>query len=134
MPAPLGRCCRWALLSALTASTTALTLDQTPLFALSSAAADAGLTRQQPQQSAAAGGAGAGAGAWPSISVPLATPPLHILGLSPPRGIFDPSMLATGNSTIPYVMTVSAVQATDNISTIVRNAAPSADACSQGDF
>lgn len=52
-----------------------------------------------------------------TTTIPLSTPPLSILGAAPPRGVFDPSMLATGNASTPYLMTFSSVTATDDIST-----------------
>ena len=52
-----------------------------------------------------------------TTTVPLTTPPLNVLGAAPVRGIFDPSVLATGNASTPYVMTFSSVTATDDIST-----------------
>jgi len=55
--------------------------------------------------------------AFPTTAVPLSTPPLAILGASPARGVFDPSLLATGNASTPYLMTFSSVAATDDIST-----------------
>ena len=51
--------------------------------------------------------------------VPLTTPALRVLGDSSPRGIFDPSVVATGNATIPYLLAYSAVTATADISTHV---------------
>lgn len=59
----------------------------------------------------------AAAPAPPTTTVPLSTPPLTVLDDSPLRGIFDPCLLATGNATVPYVMSYSAVTATDDIST-----------------
>lgn len=49
--------------------------------------------------------------------VPLSTPPLVVRGLAAAEGIFDPSVVATGDAATPYLGTLSAVQATDDIST-----------------
>jgi len=55
-----------------------------------------------------------------TLVVPLATPPLAIAGLAPPaRGIFDPSLAASGDSSAPFIMSLSTVEATNNISTII---------------
>ena len=48
---------------------------------------------------------------------PLASPRLSVLGLSAARGIFDPSLIATGNAAFPFALALSAVEATSNIST-----------------
>ena len=48
---------------------------------------------------------------------PLASPRLSVLGLSAARGIFDPSLIATGNPAFPFALALSAVEATANIST-----------------
>jgi hypothetical protein len=53
----------------------------------------------------------------PTSIIPLSSPRLSILGTSPPRGIFDPSLLATENALFPYALSFSAVVATSNIST-----------------
>ncbi len=59
-------------------------------------------------------------GARNVTTVPVTTPALAVAyAAPPPRGIFDPSLLATGNATLPYVLTYSAVTATDNISTLL---------------
>lgn len=69
----------------------------------------------------AAGGAGPGgppAPAFPTTAVPLATPPLSVLGAAAPaRGIFDPSTQFTGVAASPLLMSYSAVAATNDIST-----------------
>jgi hypothetical protein len=55
-----------------------------------------------------------------TLVVPLATPPLAISGLAPPaRGIFDPSLATSGDASTPFLMSLSTVEATDNISTII---------------
>ncbi len=51
--------------------------------------------------------------------MPLATPPLAVAGLAPARGLFDPSLAATGNAAAPALLALSAVEATDNISTVI---------------
>ena len=55
----------------------------------------------------------------PPLVVPLSTPPLALAGITPARGLFDPSLAATGNSAVPAVLALSAVEATDDISTVV---------------
>ena len=55
----------------------------------------------------------------PPLVVPLSTPPLALAGITPARGLFDPSLVATGDSAVPAVLALSAVEATDNISTVV---------------
>lgn len=55
----------------------------------------------------------------PPLVVPLSTPPLALAGITPARGLFDPSLAATGDSAVPAVLALSAVEATDNISTVV---------------
>ena len=54
-----------------------------------------------------------------TLIVPLATPPLMLAGLTPPpaRGLFDPSLAASGDSSVPLLMSLSAVEATDDIAT-----------------
>jgi len=59
-------------------------------------------------------------GALNVTTVPVTSPALTVAQAPPPpRGIFDPSLLATGNATLPYILTYSAVTATDNISTLI---------------
>ncbi len=53
----------------------------------------------------------------PTTVVPISTPPLVILGASPAQGIFDPSLVSTGNATFPLLMSFSSVGSTNNIST-----------------
>ena len=54
----------------------------------------------------------------PTTIVPISTPPLAIVGDErEAQGIFDPSLLATTNASIPFLMTYSGVTETDNIST-----------------
>lgn len=53
----------------------------------------------------------------PSV-FPLDSPRLAVLGATTPaRGIFDPSLISTGNSEFPFALTYSGVQETSNIST-----------------
>lgn len=65
-----------------------------------------------PAGSAAPAGAG---GAWPTTSVPLSTPALRVAGEAPPRGLFDPSLLAVNGTTL--LLALSSVAATDDIAT-----------------
>jgi hypothetical protein len=59
-------------------------------------------------------------GALNVTTVPVTSPALTVALAPPPlRGIFDPSLLATGNATLPFILTYSAVTATDNISTLL---------------
>lgn len=53
----------------------------------------------------------------PTTIVPLNTPPLIVIGANPARGIFDPSLVATGNASFPLLMSFSSVDSTNNIST-----------------
>jgi len=102
-----------------------------PLFALLAFAVGARALSALPRLSSAS----ASSAAWPPppaaraaasppsslppIVVPLSTPPLALAGLAPARGLFDPSLVATGNAAAPSLITLSVVEATDNISTVV---------------
>lgn len=56
----------------------------------------------------------------PPLVVPLSTPPLALTGITPPaRGLFDPSVVATGDAAAPALISLSFVEATDNISAVV---------------
>ena len=55
----------------------------------------------------------------PPTTFPLSSPRLAVIGSSPARGIFDPSLLATGNAAFPFALAFSEVHATSNISTAV---------------
>lgn len=84
----------------------------------SSAAASIGRAAPQRAPLRTNGAATAGVSAAPPTTlVALSTPPLQVLPDAPPRGIFDPSTLATGDAAAPLLMSFSAVSATDNIST-----------------
>ena len=54
----------------------------------------------------------------PPTLFPLSAPRLAVLGAAPPaRGIFDPSLIPTGNAQFPFALAYSAVHSTANIST-----------------
>ena len=102
-----------------------LALATTPTTALQLSSAAAAAARRASLAAAAATSTAAAAAAPPPgalnvTTVPVTTPALTVaLAAPPPRGIFDPSLLATGNASLPYVLAYSAVTATDNISTLL---------------
>ena len=67
-------------------------------------------------ETAAAAAAAAAASAWPQTLVPLTSPALRVAGDTPPRGLFDPSVLLQP-ARQPPLLSYSAVAATDDIST-----------------
>lgn len=93
-----------------------------PLLSSASSVAAAAATAAAAASAASPPRAGASVppARLPPVVVPLSTPPLAVVGLgAPARGVFDPSLAATGDAAAPALLSLSAVEATDDISTVV---------------
>lgn len=117
--AKLARAALALALAAAASSSSALQLSTAAAARRQLLATVAAARRQPPLPTAAT--AAPPPGALNVTTVPVTTPALTVVTLAPPppRGIFDPSLLATGNASLPFILTYSAVTATDNISTLL---------------